>query len=49
MFDSKGKEVVGPKASPTHNNTKSTNFKRYHDTSESIQLVSSIQVALVMG
>ena len=27
MFDSKGGEVVGPKANPTHNNTKIHKFK----------------------
>jgi len=47
MFDSKGGEVVGPKASPTHNNTKIhkfkilEDFKLYQDTSGNIQLVSS--------
>jgi hypothetical protein len=46
VFDSKGGEVVGPKTSPTHNNTKLKflNFKWYHDTSGSIQLVSIMQV-----
>ena len=32
VFDSKGGEVVIPKASPTHNNTKSTNLKSLEDT-----------------
>ena len=46
VFDSKGAEVLGPKAISTHNNTKSTNLKfkilgRYRDSSGSIQLVSS--------
>ena len=32
VFDSKGGEVVGPKASSTHNNTKSIDFKFLEDT-----------------
>jgi len=52
VFDYKGREVVGPKESPTYNKHQIHKFKffgRYYDSSENIQLVSSIQVALVMG
>ena len=32
VFDSKGAEVLGPKAISTHNNTKSTNLNFLEDT-----------------
>jgi hypothetical protein len=41
VFDSKGGEIVGPKASPAHNKTISTILKFDRDTSGNIQSVSS--------